>query len=92
MPPDLTWLDVFQKLGVPLGTLVIVLVLGARKVWCFGYQLAREEQRVAETKAECDARLTAAQRREDEWKELALTGGHLATEAVRLARDRTPGR
>jgi hypothetical protein len=81
--------DIIQKFGWPLGTLIVVLMLGARKVWCFGYQLTERDTRIAEMRAELielramyEARLEGCQKREDEWKELALTGGQVAKDAL----------
>lgn len=81
MPTDaLTWAATIRDIGTT-AALMIVLYGGAKRWWVWGYQLT-------EAKAECEARLTAAQRREDEWKELALTGGVVAKQAIELARDR----
>lgn len=94
----LSWAETVKDLTLS-AALVILLYGGRQRWWCFGYQLSDAERReaeakqectarVAEAKAECDARLEAAQRREDEWKELALAGGRVASEAVGLAKQR----
>jgi hypothetical protein len=91
MPTDaITWAATIKDIALSTA-LIIVLYGGAKRWWAFGYQLTEAREREAACKAECDARLTAAQRREDEWKELALSGGYIAKQAVDLAkRGRTP--
>lgn len=83
-------MTLIDKLGVPLGLFVIVLILGAKKVWCFGYQLQEAQTREVKCQADYEKRLTDAQGREDEWRELALNGGYIARQAVELARQKSP--
>jgi hypothetical protein len=62
--------------------LIILLYGGAKRWWVFGYQLTEAQAREDACKVEYQARLDAAQHREDQWKELALNGGYLARQAV----------
>jgi hypothetical protein len=70
--------------------LIILLYGGAKRWWVFGYQLTEAQAREDACKAEYQARLDAAMKREDQWKELALNGGYIARQAVEIARDRRP--
>lgn len=93
MPTDLVSLATAVKDLAFSTALILVLYGGAKKWWVFGYQLTQAEARETACRAEYEARLTAAQRREDEWKELALNGGYIARQAVdsltrRPAKDR----
>jgi hypothetical protein len=72
--------------------LIILLYGGAKRWWAFGYQLTDAERRLIDAKTDCESRLLSAQRREDEWKQLALAGGRVASEAIGLARKRTTDR
>ena len=63
-----------SQISLPV-LLLLVLYGGAKKWWTFGYQLTECETRNA-------ALLTAAEKRESEWKELALSGAIIARNAV----------
>ena len=41
------WISLIQTFGLPVVMLVLVLVLGVRKVWVWGYQLEESERRAA---------------------------------------------
>lgn len=64
----------------PFAMLVIVLWLGATKRWVWGYQLS-----------ECEARavvaVTAAEKREQEWKEIARSGHRLTEQSLQVAKE-----
>lgn len=91
--PFFLWLAGLKDLVVS-SVLIIVLYGGTKRWWVFGYQLTDAQKRESDTKLEYEARLVAAQKREDEWKELALAGGQVAHQAVVLAREgrRSQGR
>lgn len=68
--------------GAPLAVLLILVLLGGyRGWWVFGRELASEKDRTA-------ALLTAADRRESEWRELALGGVMTAKSAVETMKAR----
>lgn len=77
------WLQLVETLGgLPLATLLIAILLGGyRKWWAWGYQLT-------ECEARCEARVAASERREAEWRELALGGMQAARTAVSMAKER----
>lgn len=97
---DYEWL--IKTFGLPIGGAIIVLILGHRKAWCFGYQLVEKDTLIAEKKVEItelkadivnlrasyEARLEGCQNRENEWRELALTGGQVAKDALGVMKRR----
>lgn len=83
--PFFTWLSTLRDLAIS-SMLLVVLYGGAKRWWCFGYQLIAAEKREADCKAEYEARLAAALKREDQWKELALSAGQVAKESVGVLR------
>ena len=89
---EIPWTLLIEKLGIPLGLMVVILVLGSRGLWVFGRELSKAEQRETKCQADYEKQLAAAHSREDEWKEAALNGGYLARQAVDLARRQSPGR
>lgn len=74
----LTLAEKASALSLPT-LLILILVGGYRKWWVWGWQLKEAETR-------CDALLSAANVRETEWKDMALTGGRLADKAVGLVK------
>jgi hypothetical protein len=70
------WETIKQVNELSVGALLILILIGGyRKWWSWGYQLTECEARWA-------ALLVAAERRENEWKELALSGAITARRAV----------
>jgi hypothetical protein len=67
--------------GVGLAALLIfVLWLGSTKRWVWGYQLT-------ECEARCAALVAAAERREQEWKDIARPAMRLANESLQVAKE-----
>ncbi len=90
---DMSWVSfVLEKFGLPLGMIVIALILGSKEKpgWVFGRELRNAEEREKKCQTDYEKRLADAQRREDEWREIALNGGYLARQAVDLARRQSP--
>jgi hypothetical protein len=66
--------------GVPLAVLLILVLIGGYKGWwVYGRELTAERERSA-------ALLEAAAKREQEWREIALSGRELAQNAVDFAK------
>lgn len=63
--------------------LLLIIYLGLKKVWVFGYQLVDCEARSATL-------LRESRDRELEWKAIAREGVSAAKVGVELAKDRTP--
>lgn len=93
MPTDALTLAAALKDVAFSTALILVLYGGWKRWWVFGQQLLEAQAREEACKAEYTARLTAAERREDEWKAAALDGRYIARKAVdsltrRPAKDR----
>lgn len=84
------WLDLVYKLGWPIAGAIIVLILGYRSVWVFGREVIMWKELYQQCKVECETRLAAAERREEEWREAARDGRYIARQAADIARDRRP--
>ena len=70
----ITTLDWIQRAGTISG-LLLILVGGARGVWCWGYQLR-------EVKAECAAQLKEAKTDRDYYRTMAYRLLHVAERVV----------
>lgn len=76
---DLTLIEsFFRTFGVPLGLLFLVLWTGARELWVFGHHYRR-------TIEAYEKRLDASQKREEEWRSLALRGANITAGAITVA-------
>jgi hypothetical protein len=76
-------LPLMEKYGIPIAFLVIGVVTGYKKYWVWGYQLA-------DCQAAAIAAVAAAERREQEWKELAFAAWKIGKGAVEIAKERRP--
>jgi hypothetical protein len=73
---DITeWLPLIERLGVPLFMLLLLIVTGARGVWVWGYQYRANEKLWRE-------RLESSERREADWKQMAVSGTLIAERAT----------
>ena len=75
------------------GGLVVILFGGARKVWVWGWQLkdtiANCDKQMADLVTRYEKQLADSERRESEWRELALEGRQITRTAVDLAKRRS---
>ncbi len=71
------------------GGLFYILRGGRDKLWVWGWQLEQAEKRESACKADYEARLLAAEKREAEWKEMALETRHVARDAVDIVKKRS---
>lgn len=81
------WASIVRDLTLS-GVLVYILRGGAKKVWVWGWQLEAAEKREAATAAACELRVAAAERRENEWKDLLLETRYVARTAVDIVAKR----
>ncbi len=66
--------------GAPLAVLLIIVLIGGyRGWWNFGRELTAEKDR-------CAGLIAASEKREADWRELALSGAVTAKNAVDLAK------
>ena len=78
-----------SELGV-LGLLCLALmgfiVGGWKRVYVWGWLLVEAENRRKEEGARYEILLTMAKNREDDWRQIALSGGRIAESAVDMAK------